>query len=76
MDKLLSPLAVTLIVAVLGAMIYNHFFYAGKRRRVPGQHRYSEADCVNTFWAKVTPSNGDEYEVAMWGFKPLELGVL
>lgn len=76
MEKLLTPLAVTLIVAVLGVMIYNHFFYAGKRRRVPGQHRYNEADCVNMMWAKVQPAEGDSYSVPIWGFKPLELGAL
>ena len=74
MEKLLTPLAIAIIAMLLGGHIYNRFFYSGKRRRVAGQHRYSEADCVNTFWAKVTPSEGDSYKVAMWGYQPLELG--
>jgi hypothetical protein len=75
MEKLLTPLTIALILAVLGGHIYKYLFYGGKRRRVPGQHRYREADCVNTFWARVTPLEGDEYSVAMWGRKPLELGI-
>lgn len=76
MGKLLTPLIIAMILALLGGHIYNRFFYAGKRRRVAGQHRYSEATCQNTFWAKVTPTGGGAYSVPMWGFKPLELGAV
>lgn len=63
-------------VAALGAMIYHRFFYAGKRRRVPGQHRYREADCVNMLWATVKPAQGSTYSVPIWGYAKLEMGVL
>ena len=76
MEKLLTPLAIALILAVLGGILHNYWFYDGKRRRVPGQHRYREADCVNMMWAKVTPLDGDSYNVPIWGYRPLELGSL
>ena len=75
MEKLLTPLAIAMILAVFGGIIHNYWFYDGKRRRVPGQHRYGEAVCVNTFWARVVPLEGAEYKVAMWGYQPLELGM-
>ena len=76
MEKLLAPLTIALILAVLGGHLYNRFFYNGRRRRVPGQHRYREADCINMMWAKVTPLDGNSYEVAIWGYRPLEMGAL
>lgn len=74
MEKLLTPLTIALILAVLGGNLYVYLFYKGFRRRVPGQHRYRD-DCVNTFWARVTPTDADEYQVPMWGYQKLELGM-
>lgn len=73
MEKLLTPLTIALIMAVLGGHIYRYMFYKGGKRRVPGQHRYNE-DCVNTFWARVTPTDAEPYEVPMWGYMKLEMG--
>lgn len=75
MEKLLTPLAITMILLLLGTTVYRHLFYDGKRRRVPGQHRYDEKTCVNMMWATVKLSNGDSYEVPIWGYQSL-VGVL
>lgn len=76
MGKLLTPLAIALILAVLYGHIHRYYFYTGRRRRKPGAHRYSEANCINMMWATVTPIEGESRKVPIWGYRPLEMGLL
>ena len=72
-ENRLTSLAVTLIIAVLGAWIYHQFFYNGKRRRKPGGHRFDE-NCINMMWATVRPTadHATWYQVPIFGRLPLE----
>lgn len=77
MEKLLNGVAVTLVLAVLGAWLYYRYLYQGGRRRKPGAHRYNE-NCVTMMWATVRPSDDKDtwFQVAIGGYAPLEAGVL
>jgi hypothetical protein len=52
MEKLLTPIAITMILAVIGGMIYYRYFYHGTRRKpgYNGRHRPT-GNTRDLFWS-------------------------
>lgn len=55
------------VTTAVGGWAYYTFFYTGRRRRLPGGHRFGE-DCITMMYAEVRP---DPHDRATWYQVPI-----